>query len=72
MQKEITPSLNEIYKKNLIKSLEIIDLCFNLKEAYFQQVFPHASHSDINNMIFQDIITRKEKEWKSQKVSLKR
>jgi hypothetical protein len=60
----------EKYIKNLNKTLEIIDLCFNLKEAYFRQEYPKASDTEIREMIYQDILARKEKLWKSEKACL--
>ena len=59
------------YQKNLAKSLELIEICFNLKEAYLKQLHPGTSQQDINRMIFQSIVSRKEKQWKSPKASLK-
>lgn len=59
------------YIANLNKTLEIIDLCFHLKEAYFSQQFPRLSDGEIRRLIYKDILTRKEKLWKSERASLK-
>jgi len=59
------------YRKNLAKSLELIDVCFNLKEAYLKQVYPGASQQDIDSMIFQGILSRKKRQWKSPGASSK-
>lgn len=58
-------------QKNLDKSLELIDICFNLKEAYLKQKYPEASHQEIIDMVYKGILLRKEKQWKSQKALLK-
>jgi len=60
----------EKYINNLNKTLQIIDLCFNLKEAYFRQKYPQISDTEIREMIYQDILARKEKLWKSEKACL--
>ncbi len=60
----------EKYINNLNKTLQIIDLCFNLKEAYFRQKYPQKSDTEIREMIYQDILARKEKLWKSEKACL--
>ena len=52
------------YEQNLRKSLEIIDVCFNLKEAYLKQRHPRASQRTITQMIYRDILHRKERQWK--------
>lgn len=59
------------YHKKLAKSLELIDICFNLKEAYLKQIYPEASQQKINSMIFKGILSRKKRQWKSQKALLK-
>ena len=64
-------SLMDKYQRNLAKSLELIDLCFNLKEAYLKQVYPGVSQQDINRMIFQGILSRKKGQWKSPRASSK-
>ncbi len=61
----------DVYHKKLAKSLELIETCFNLKEAYLKQIYPGASQQEINSMIFKGILSRKEKQWKSQKALLK-
>jgi hypothetical protein len=50
-------------EKNLARTLELIDLCFRLKEAYFRQEHPGASPKKISKLIYQGILVRKEKQW---------
>ncbi len=52
---------------NLAKTIELIDLCFKLKEAYFRQRYAEASPEKIRKLIYQGILTRKEKQWTSVK-----
>ncbi len=59
------------YQKNFSKSLELIDICFNLEEAYLKKIHPQASQKDINNIIFQGILSRKKRQWRLQKALLK-
>ncbi len=59
------------YQKNLAKSLELIEVCFDLKEAYLKTKYPEASQQDIKDMIYKGILLRKERQCKSLKVSLK-
>ena len=59
------------YQKNLAKSLELIDVCFNLKEAYLKQLYPGASQQDIDSKIYQGILSRKKGQWKSPRASSK-
>jgi hypothetical protein len=59
------------YISNLKKTLEITDLCFRLKEAYWKQKFPGLPEREIREMIYKDILARKEKLWKSEQPSLK-
>ncbi|MEI6128134.1 MAG: hypothetical protein WCQ99_16415, partial [Pseudomonadota bacterium] len=58
-------------KNNLRKTLEIIDACFDLKEAYLKQLYPNETQKEIAGRIYQGILKRKEAQWKSQKDSLK-
>jgi hypothetical protein len=53
------------YKQNLAKTLELIELCFTLKEAYLRQQHPLASPGEIRQMICQGILERKERQWTS-------
>ncbi len=57
----------EKLQKNFAKSIELIDACFKLKVAYLQQKYPDASQKEIKNMIYKEILARKERQWKSQK-----
>jgi len=60
------------YQKNFAKTLELIDTCFTLKEAYFRRRYPTRSSQEITELLYQDILERKERQWKSQKDLLKR
>jgi len=57
----------DIYKKNLAKTLELIEICFNLKQAYLSKIYPEASQQDIKDMIYKGILLRKKRQWKSPK-----
>jgi hypothetical protein len=52
-------------EKNLSRTLELIDLCFRLKETYFRLQHPGASPEKIHKLIYQGILARKEKQWTS-------
>jgi hypothetical protein len=56
--------------RNLARTLELIDLCFNLKEAYLKQQHPQASPEKIRELIYHGILSRKEKQWTSPEISL--
>ena len=55
------------YRKNLAKTLELIEVCFNLKQAYLEKRYPEASQQAIKDMIYKDILLRKGRQWKSPK-----
>jgi len=59
------------YQKNLAKSLELIEVCFTLKQAYLKNKYPEAAQQDIKDMIYRGILSRKKRLWKSPKASLK-
>lgn len=61
----------EKYQQNLSRTLELIDLCFNLKQAYLRTKHPNATDSEIEELIYRGILTRKTNQWKSQKASSK-
>jgi hypothetical protein len=50
-------------EKNLARTIELIDLCFRLKEAYVRQEHTGASSEKIRKMIDKGILVRKEKQW---------
>jgi len=56
-------------ERNLVRTLELIDLCFKLKEAYMKQRHPQASPEKIREQIYQEILSRKEKQWTSPETS---
>jgi hypothetical protein len=58
-------NLTPVYEKNLAKTLELIDLCFQLKEAYLRQRYPSASPLEIRQVICSGILARKERQWTS-------
>jgi hypothetical protein len=64
--KDLTP------EKNLVMTLELIDLCFKLKEAFLKQQYPQASAEKIRELIYQGILSRKEKQWTLPETSLTR
>jgi len=64
--KNLTP------ERNLVKTLELIDLCFTLKEAFLKQQHPQATPEKIRELIYQGILTRKKKQWTLQETSLTR
>jgi len=56
----MTPIMNE---HNLARTIELIDLCFKLKEAYLRQQHPEASPEKIRDLINRGILARKEQQW---------
>ena len=52
------------YQKKLMQSLELIDTCFLLKEAYLHQRYPEKSDYQIKKLIYREIVRRKEEQWK--------
>ena len=67
----MNPKTSSQLLNNLSKTLEIIDTCFNLKEAYLKQKYPHFSQDEIADMVYQGILLRKKNQWKLQKTSLR-
>ena len=59
------------YIKNFAKTLELIQATFTLKEAYLQAKHPDLTKKEIAAIMYQNILKRKERQWKSQKGSLK-
>ncbi|MCK4799074.1 MAG: hypothetical protein KAT05_16995 [Spirochaetes bacterium] len=57
----------EKYKNNLIKTFELIDLVFKLKQAHYKQKYPEYSIDDIEKKIYNDILKRKNIQWKYQR-----
>ncbi len=54
------------FEKRLKKTCDIIDTCFALKAAYIKAKNPEYSDNDIRRKIFEEILERKEDQWKSQ------
>jgi hypothetical protein len=55
-------------ERNLAKTIELIDFCFKLKEAYLRQQHPDEPPEKIRNLIDQGILTRKERQWASPEI----
>ena len=56
-------------EKNFVKTFELIDMCFKLKEAYVKQQYSHALPEKIRELIYGGILARKEKQWTSPETS---
>lgn len=69
-RKENTDMKNLTPEQNLVKTLELIDLCFKLKEAFLKQQYPQASPEKIWELIYQGILSRKKKQWTLPETSL--
>ena len=52
-----------MHEDNLARTIELIDLCFKLKEAYLRQQHPEASPEKIRDLIDRGILARKERQW---------
>ena len=52
-----------MHEDNLARTIELIDLCFRLKEAYLRQQHPEASPEKIRDLIDRGILARKERQW---------
>ncbi len=59
------------YVENLLKTLELTDLSFTLKKAYLKSRFTDESEEKIIKRIFEALVKRKEKQWKSAKAFLR-
>ena len=57
-------------ENNLARTIELIDLCFKLKEAYLMRQHPEASPEKIRDLINRGILTRKEQQWASPEICL--
>jgi hypothetical protein len=57
------------YARNLLKTFELIQTSFDLKEAYYRKRFPAESPAEIRDRIHREIIDRKQRQWKSQAAS---
>ncbi len=55
---------------NLYKSGEILEAIYQLKYAYIQSNYPEKSHREIIKKIHEDMLQRKETQWKKQQDSL--
>ena len=56
----------ERMKRNLHKTMEIIDTVFALKLARLRATYPGISLEDAERAVNKEIIDRKERQWKSQ------
>ena len=61
-------SKTPINENNLARTIELIDLCFKLKEAYLRRQHPEASPEKIRDLIDQGILARKEQQWASPEI----
>ncbi len=50
-------------ERNLARTIELIDLCFRLKEAHLRREHPEASPEKIRDLINRGILARKEQQW---------
>lgn len=55
-------------ENNLDRTIELIDLCFKLKEAYLRRLHPEASSEEIRDLIDRGILARKEQQWASPEI----
>lgn len=55
-------------ENNLARTIELIDLCFRLKEAYLRRLHPEASSEEIRDLIDRGILARKEQQWASPEI----
>jgi len=53
---------------NLARTIELIDLCFRLKEANLRRQHPEASPEKIRELISRGILARKERQWASPEI----
>ncbi len=67
----MTPPKTPLNEKNLARTIELIDLCFKLKEAYLRRQHPEASPEKIRDLINRGILARKEQQWASPEICLK-
>jgi hypothetical protein len=50
-------------ERNLARTIELMDLCFKLKEANLRRQHPGASPEEIRDLINRGILARKEQTW---------
>jgi len=53
------------YRKNLAKTMALIDACFALKKAYLKSKHPDVSIEELRRMLFEGVVERKERQWSS-------
>lgn len=51
--------------KNLAKTCEIIDTVFSLKLALVKTHYPELDQTAAERRVYQDILTRKQRQWTS-------
>ena len=49
------------YRRNLSKTIALIDSCFSLKKAYLKSKNPDASGKELRRMLFEDVVKRKDR-----------
>ncbi len=70
LYQNIMPNLTPNLFDNLARTIELIDLCFKLKEAYLRRQHPEASPEEILDLINRGILARKEQQWASPEICL--
>lgn len=55
--------MNEKYIRNLNKTLELTQVCFELKEAYLRKLHPGLKDEEIRELIYLEILKRKQNQW---------
>jgi hypothetical protein len=58
-------------ERNLARTIELIDLCFKLKELNLKRQHLGASPEEIRDLINRGILVRKEKKWVSPEICSK-
>ncbi len=53
------------YERNFRKTFELIQTCFDLKEAYLRARHPNMTAEQTKRLIYRQILHRKQRQWKS-------
>jgi hypothetical protein len=56
--------INEKYIRNLKKTLELTQVCFDLKEGYLRKTHPGLRDEEIRELVYRGIEKRKQSQWK--------
>jgi hypothetical protein len=57
--------MNEKYIRNLNKTLELTQICFDLKEAYLRKTHPELRDEEIRELVYRGIEKRKQRQSSS-------